>query len=66
MKWAKVPWCRSMQGFIRRKNIENYSRQLAGLELDEAQRKYLTGLLADEVAKAPRPRPADDVDQRVP
>ena len=62
MQRAKVPWCLQMQEFIHRRNIENYRKQLAGSDLDEGQRKYLTQLLADEMAKESPPRPANEVD----
>jgi hypothetical protein len=39
-----------MQAFIHRKNIEHYSKLLAG-ELDEAERKKIMALLAEELAK---------------
>jgi hypothetical protein len=49
-----------MQGFIHRKNLENY-RQLLAETKDEAQRRQLEKLLAEEVAKEPPvPKPQDD------
>ena len=51
-----------MQEFIHRKNIENYRKQLAGSDLNEEQRKYLSELLANEIAKEPPPSPANDVE----
>ncbi len=44
-----------MQSFIQRKNIENY-RKLLECTADEAERRVLRKLLADEEAKAGRPR----------
>jgi len=43
-----------MQDFIRRKNIENLTRQLASGRLDEAQRAYAEKRLAEELAQEPR------------
>lgn len=40
----------AMQDFIRRKNIENLMKQLAGGRLDEAQRAYVETRLAEELA----------------
>jgi hypothetical protein len=39
-----------MQAFIRRKNIENLTRQLAGGRLDEAQRTFAEQRLSDEIS----------------
>lgn len=39
-----------MQDFIRRKNIENLTKQLAGGQLYEAQRVYAEERLAEELA----------------
>lgn len=39
-----------MQDFIRRKNIENLTKQLASGRLDEAQRAYAEKRLAEELA----------------
>jgi hypothetical protein len=41
----------AMQDFIRRKNIENLTKQLAGGQLDEAQRRYALQKLAEELAQ---------------
>ena len=41
----------AMQGFIRRKNIENLTKQLASGRLDEAQRAYAEKRLAEELAQ---------------
>jgi hypothetical protein len=43
-----------MQDFIRRKNIENLTKQLASGRLDEAQRAYAEKRLAEELAQEPR------------
>lgn len=43
-----------MQDFIRRKNIENLTRQLASGRLDEAKRAYAEKRLAEELAQEPR------------
>lgn len=40
-----------MQDFIRRKNIENLTKQLASGQLDEAQRRYARQRLAEELAQ---------------
>ncbi len=40
----------AMQDFIRRKNIENLTKQLAGGRLDEAQRAFAEARLAEELA----------------
>jgi len=40
-----------MQHFIRRKNIENLTKQLASGRLDEAQRRYAQQKLAEELAQ---------------
>ncbi|MDP1961996.1 MAG: hypothetical protein Q8K93_07330 [Reyranella sp.] len=48
-----------MQSFIHRKNLENY-RSLLAKTLDEAERKQLLKLLAEEEAKEPRPKPKND------
>ncbi|WP_425067073.1 hypothetical protein [Reyranella sp.] len=40
----------AMQDFIRRKNIENLTKQLASGRLDEAQRDYAERRLAEELA----------------
>ncbi|KAF0097893.1 MAG: hypothetical protein FD144_4715 [Rhodospirillaceae bacterium] len=40
-----------MQDFIRRKNIENLTKQLASGQLDEAQRAYAEKRLAEELAQ---------------
>ncbi len=40
-----------MQHFIRRKNIENLTKQLASGRLDEAQRRYAQQTLAEELAQ---------------
>ena len=40
----------AMQNFIRRKNIENLTKQLASGRLDEAQRRYAQQKLAEELA----------------
>ncbi len=40
----------AMQDFIRRKNIENLTKQLAGGRLDEAQRAYAVNRLSEELA----------------
>ena len=39
-----------MQSFVRRKNIEHFTKQLAGGLLDEAQRLYAEKMLAGELA----------------
>lgn len=41
----------AMQDFIRRKNIENLTKQLASGQLDEAQRRYVQQKLAEELAE---------------
>jgi len=43
-----------MQDFIRRKNIENLTKQLASGRLDAAQRAYAEKRLAEELAQEPR------------
>ncbi|WP_422016332.1 hypothetical protein [Reyranella sp.] len=40
----------AMQDFIRRKNIENLTKQLASGRLDAAQRAYAAKRLAEELA----------------
>ncbi len=40
-----------MQDFIRRKNIENLTKQLASGQLDEAQRAFAEKRLAEELAR---------------
>lgn len=40
-----------MQDFIRRKNIENLTKQLAGGRLDAGQRRYAEQRLAEELAQ---------------
>lgn len=40
-----------MQDFIRRKNIENLTKQLASGQLDEAQRAFAEKRLAEELAQ---------------
>lgn len=40
-----------MQDFIRRKNIENLTKQLANGQLDEAQRAFAEKRLAEELAQ---------------
>jgi hypothetical protein len=40
-----------MQDFIRRKNIENLTKQLASGQLDEAQRTFAEKRLAEELAQ---------------
>lgn len=40
-----------MQDFIRRKNIENLTKQLASGQLDAAQRAYAEKRLAEELAQ---------------
>lgn len=40
----------AMQDFIRRKNIENLTKQLASGRLDAAQRAYAAKQLAEELA----------------
>jgi hypothetical protein len=54
----------AMQDFIRRKNIENLTKQLAGDQLDAAQRRYAQQKLAEEleeerVAREVVPPPGD-------
>lgn len=49
----------AMQDFIRRKNIENLTKQLASGRLDEAQRQYALQALAEELAQ--ERRDADNV-----
>ena len=44
-----------MRGFIRRKNIENY-RKLLAATTNDAERKVLLKLLAEEEAKEPSPK----------
>ncbi|MGQ3301625.1 hypothetical protein [Reyranella sp.] len=41
----------AMLDFIRRKNIANLTKQLAGGQLDEAQRRYAEQKLAEELAE---------------
>lgn len=41
----------AMQDFIRRKNIENLTKQLASGRLDDAQRRYVQQKLAEEIAE---------------
>ena len=49
-----------MQEFIHRKNLENY-RQLLAETKDEAQRRQLEKLLAEEMAREPLVlKPRDD------
>lgn len=50
-----------MQDFIRRKNIENLTKQLASGQLDEAQRAFAEKRLAEELA-----RQSQDVRDREP
>jgi hypothetical protein len=44
-----------MQDFVRQKNIENLRKQLAGDQLDAAQRRFAEQMLADELKKFDRP-----------
>ena len=46
-----------MQDFIRRKNIENLTKQLASDQLDAAQRAYAEKRLAEELAQQRRDLP---------
>ena len=41
----------AMQDFIRRKNIENLTKQLASGRLDPAQRDYAAKRLCEELAR---------------
>ena len=51
-----------MQGFVHRKNIENYHRLLAG-ELGDAERVLILKLLAEEQARVPPPLKSEIEDQ---
>lgn len=44
-----------MQDFVRQKNIENLRKQLAGEQLDAAQRRFAERMLAEELAKQEAP-----------
>lgn len=44
-----------MQDFVRQKNIENLRKQLAGNQLDAAQRRFAEQMLANELEKFDRP-----------
>ena len=44
-----------MQDFVRQKNIENFRKQLAGKQLDAAQRRVVEQMLAEELAKHDAP-----------
>ncbi|MCC8432390.1 hypothetical protein LJ725_25730 [Reyranella aquatilis] len=44
-----------MQDFVRQKNIENLRKQLAGEQLDAAQRRFAERMLAEELAKRDSP-----------
>lgn len=44
-----------MQDFVRQKNIENFRKQLAGKQLDAAQRRVVEQMLAEELAKNDAP-----------
>lgn len=44
-----------MQDFVRQKNIENLRKQLAGEQLDPAQRRFAERMLAEELAKGESP-----------
>jgi hypothetical protein len=61
-KRAEVPWCCAMQGFVHRKNLENYRRLLAG-ELGDAERVQILKLLAEEKARDRPPLKAASDDQ---
>ena len=41
----------AVQDFIHRKNLEHYRRLLAGPDMDQAMREYVSKLLEDEEAK---------------
>ena len=49
------PTCVALEGavqdFIHRKNLEHYRRLLAGPDMDQAMREYVSKLLEDEEAK---------------
>jgi len=51
MDWHFEPGGADMQDFIRRKNIENLTKQLASGRLDKAQRAYAERRLAEELAQ---------------
>jgi|GEM_PF-820824 len=54
MVWYFESEVADMQDFIRRKNIENLTKQLASGRLDAAQRAYAEKRLAEELAQEPR------------
>jgi hypothetical protein len=55
-----------MNDFVHQKNLEHYRKLLAG-DLDDAQRKMLLKLLAEEQAKEPPSpaggRPRDEINE---
>ncbi len=51
-----------MQEFVRQQNLEHY-RKLLTKAVDEAERRLLLKLLAEEEAKEPRPSGAKDARQ---
>ena len=57
-----APWCRQMQEFVHRKNLEHYRRLLAGDTLDDAGRAYVKTLLTEaaKVRLFPPAPPKDD------
>ena len=45
-----------MHDFVRQKNIESFHKQIAGDQLDAAQRQFAERMLAEELAKVDGPR----------
>jgi hypothetical protein len=59
---GRAPRCSSMQDFIHQMNLEHY-RKLLAVTQDEAERKLLLKLLAEEKAKEPPPKMAVNDDE---